>query len=98
MNKTILQVPVSTSVRRDAEKQALEQGFSSLQEAVRVFLKKLAQGAMGITFEEEEVVQLSPRAIKRYNKISEDFKKEKNIHTAKGVDDLMKQLHEGSLS
>ena len=98
MNKTILQVPVNASVRKEAEKQALEQGFSSLQEAVRVFLKKLSQGAMGITFEEEESVQLSPRAIKRYNKISEDFKKGKNVHTAKNVDDLIKQLHERSLS
>ena len=97
MSKTILQVPVNTSVRKEAEKQALEQGFSSLQEAVRVFLKKLGQGAMGINFE-EEAVQLSPRAIKRYSKISEDFKKGKNVHTAKNVDDLIKQLHERSLS
>lgn len=98
MNKTILQVPVSTSVRRGAEKKALAEGFSSLQEAVRVFLNKLAQGALGITFEAEEAVQLSSRSIKKYNKISEDFKKGKNIRTAKNVDDLMKQLHEGSLS
>lgn len=98
MNKTILQVPVSTTLRKDAERQALEQGFSSLQEAVRVFLKKLAQGTLGISFEEEEIVRLSPRAIRRYNKISEDFKKGENIHTAKSVDDLMKQLHERSLS
>lgn len=39
MNKTILQVPVSITVRKDAEKQALEQVFSSLQEAVRVFFE-----------------------------------------------------------
>lgn len=97
MNKTILQIPVSTSVRRGAEKKALAEGFSSLQEAVRVFLQKLAQGALGITFQAGEAVRLSPRAIKRYNKISEDFKKGENIHTAKNVDDLMKQLHEGSL-
>lgn len=59
--RTVLQVPVSTNVRRDAEKQVLEQGFSSLQEAVRVFLKKLAQSTLGITFEQEDVVQLSPK-------------------------------------
>lgn len=96
--RTILQVPVDTTLRKDAEKQALEQGFSSLQEAVRVFLKKLGQGVVGITLKEEESVQLSKRAIKRYNKISEDFKKGKNVYTAKNVDNLMKQLHERSLS
>lgn len=94
--RTVLQVPVSTSVRRDAEKKALEQGFSSLQEAVRVFLKKLAQGAMGITF--EETVQLSAKNARRYEKMAEDFRKGKNVYTAKNVDDLMKHLHEDSLS
>lgn len=63
MNKTILQVPVSATIRRDAEKQALEQGFSSLQEAVRVFLKKLSQGTLGITFEEHNEVIIDIQVI-----------------------------------
>lgn len=92
--KTVLQVPLSVDLRKSAERKALEQGFSSLQEAVRVFLKKLSQGVLGITFNEEESVQLSARAIKRYNKISEDFRKGKNVYVAKDVDDLMFQLHE----
>ncbi len=46
-----------------------------------------------MTFKEPEAVQLSPKAIKRYNKITEDFKKGKNVYTAKSVDDLMDQLH-----
>lgn len=93
--RTVLQIPLDASLRKDAEKQALEQGFSSLQELVRVFLKQMAKGVAGITFEREEVVLLSPRAIKRYNKISEDFRKGKNVYSAKSVDDLMTQLHEG---
>lgn len=72
--RTVLQVPLDTSLRKDAEKQALEQGFSSLQEAVRIFLRKLAHGAMGITFERKETVQLSPRAIKKYDKMIEDIR------------------------
>ncbi|MBI2049603.1 hypothetical protein HYT32_01735 [Candidatus Roizmanbacteria bacterium] len=96
--RTVLQIPLDTSLRKDAEKQALEQGFSSLQEAVRVFLKKLAKGAMGISFEREETVRLSLRAIKRYDKMAEDFRKGKNVYTAKNIDDLMKHLHEDSLS
>ncbi|MEK7450939.1 MAG: hypothetical protein AAB662_03330 [Patescibacteria group bacterium] len=94
MNRTILQVPVNGVLRRDAEKQALSQGFSSLQEAVRIFLKKLAQGTIGITFHDEESIQLSQWAIKKYEKNSEDFRKGKNVYTAKNVDDLMFVLHE----
>lgn len=92
--RTVLQVPLSVDLRRSAERKALEQGFSSLQEVVRIFLKKLSRGAIGIALNDEESVQLSARAIKRYNKISEDFRKGKNIYAAKNVDDLMSQLHE----
>lgn len=96
MSRTVLQIPLSLTLRKEAERGALEQGFSSLQDAVRLFLSKLAKGALNVTF--EETMQLSPRAIKRYNKISQDFKKGKNIYTAKDIDDLMRQLHEHSLS
>ncbi len=92
--RTVLQVPLNIDLRKEAEKQALAQGFSSLQEAVRVFLKKLARGVIDVAFNDQESVQLSARAIKRYNKISEDFRKGKNIYAAKNVDDLMLQLHE----
>lgn len=88
---------MTKTLRHEAEKQALEQGFSSLQDAVRMFLKKLAKRVLFVTFE-EEVIQLSPRAIKRYNKISEDFKKGKNVYTASSVNELMKHLNEDSLS
>lgn len=92
--KTVLQVPLNIDLRKEAEKQALAQGFSSLQEAVRIFLKKLSRGVIRIALNDEESVQLSARAIKRYNKISEDFRKGKNVYVAKNADDLMLQLHE----
>lgn len=92
--RTVLQVPVDASLRKDAEKQALEQGFSSLQEAVRVFLKQLTKGVAGITFEREEAVQLSPRAIKRYDKMMRDIKSGKEkVYKAESVEDLMTQLN-----
>lgn len=92
MNKTILQVPISQALRRDAEKQALEQGFSSLQEAVRVFLKKLAQGAMGITF--EETVQLSAKNARRYDKMIDDIKPGRvKTKTFSDIPSLMKDLN-----
>lgn len=94
MSSTILQVPVDKETRDKALSTASDMGFSSLQEAVRIFLRKLADKEMAIRVEEKEkAVQLSPRAIKRYDKISEDFKKGRNIYTAKDVEDLMRQLN-----
>lgn len=48
MSRTVLQIPMSPTLRKEAEKQALAHGFSSLQEAVRFFLKKLAEGKVDI--------------------------------------------------
>ncbi len=67
MNKTILQVPINTSLRKAAEVEARSQGFSSLQEAVRIFLRKMAEKKISVTF--EETVALSPKAIRRYDKL-----------------------------
>lgn len=93
MYKTVLQVPVASDLRKQAEQEAIRQGLSSLQEAVRIFLKKLAERRVRIRLEEEETVQLSPRAIKRYDKIDEDFRKGRNVFTAKNVEELMRQLN-----
>ena len=70
MDTTILQVPVNKSLRLKAMKSATNLGFSSLQEAVRVFMAKLAGGSLEVTFRES--VRLSPRAAKRYSKMIED--------------------------
>lgn len=94
MNKTILQVPLSQELKTTAENVAISQGFSSLQEAVRLFLNKLAQGNLQITF--EETTQLSAKAINRYNTILKDIEKRTNVYEAKNIDELMKQLHNAS--
>lgn len=87
---------MDAALRKEAEREALEQGFSSLQEAVRVFLKKLAHKAIGLRFE-EPTIQLSQKAIKRYNLIDEDIKAGRNVYEARDVKDLMRQLHENPL-
>jgi antitoxin component of RelBE/YafQ-DinJ toxin-antitoxin module len=94
MNKTILQVPLSKELKITAENVAISQGFSSLQEAVRLFLNKLAQGNLQITF--EETTQLSTKAINRYNTMLKDIEKGTDIYEAKNIDELMKQLHNAS--
>jgi antitoxin component of RelBE/YafQ-DinJ toxin-antitoxin module len=94
MNRTILQIPVSRELKITAENVALGQGFSSLQEAVRIFLNKLAQGSMQITF--EETTQLSKNAIIKYNAIVKDVENKKNVFIANNVNDLMNKLHDAS--
>lgn len=97
MSRTVLQIPLSKELKLNAEKAAFDYGFSSLQEVLRVFMKKFASKKIDLTFE-EQVSYLSPKAERRYLKITEDFKKGRNIHTARNVNDLMKQLHEHKLS
>ncbi|OGH23156.1 MAG: hypothetical protein A3F31_04155 [Candidatus Levybacteria bacterium RIFCSPHIGHO2_12_FULL_38_12] len=71
MSRTVLQIPINHALRKDAEKEALKQGFSSLQDAVRFILTKLAKGVL--SFEIDESVQLSSKAEKRYNKMVDDI-------------------------
>lgn len=97
MQRTVLQIPLSKELKQEAEKAAEDYGFSSLQELLRVFMKKLALKKIDVTFE-EKVVYLSEKAEKRYAKIDEDIKKGRNLYMAKDVDDLIKQLHERPLS
>lgn len=43
MKKTVLQIPMDLELRKAAEKVALSEGFSSLQEYTRVLLTKTAK-------------------------------------------------------
>lgn len=95
MSRTVLQIPMSPTLRRDAEKAALKQGFSSLQDFLRVVMNRLALGKLSTVIEDEEnkAVRLSPRAARRYDKMYEDIKSGKEkVYTAKSVEDLMAHL------
>ena len=91
MQKTTLQIPMDSKLKVDAEKAALSQGFSSLQELVRVILSKVAQNKVEVTF--EEVVKLSPKAEKRYLKATKDFEEGKNVYSASNIDEFLKKLN-----
>ena len=91
MQKTILQVPLTQDLKINAEKAAHEQGFSSLQEIVRVFLSKLAAKKVEVTLES---IFLSDENEERYLAMTKDFETNKNTHTATTVDDLLSQLNE----
>lgn len=92
MNSAILQIPIDKNIRNQAASYAEKMGFSSLQEVVRLFLNKIAAGEMNVTF--EQTVQLSPKAIKRYNKMIDEIDSGKvKTKTFSDVDSLMKHLN-----
>ena len=92
MQKTTLQIPMDSRLKIDAEKVALDQGFSSLQEVLRIFMKKFASKKIDISFEEENVVYLSPKAERRYLKATKDFEEGKDVYTARNVEEFFRQL------
>ncbi len=80
------------TLRDQAEKVASSQGFSSLQEAIRVFLRKLSRRELAFRISEPEE-RLSPAAERRYAKIIEDIKKGRNVTKTKSLDELFTSLN-----
>ncbi|MBI4281801.1 hypothetical protein HY625_03200 [Candidatus Uhrbacteria bacterium] len=71
MYKT-LQIPVKEDLRDRAVKVAEEQGFSSLQEAVRIFLGQFAARKISVTF--TNIDTLSPKNERRYAHMIDDVR------------------------
>lgn len=91
--RTVLQIPINPSLKSAASKAAVDMGFSSLQETVRVMLTKLAKGQIYLSFEEKA----SPLSLKnevKYLEMDNDFKNKKNVYGASNVKQLMKLLNE----
>ena len=92
MNNTVLQIPMSSDLRQKSEKAAENQGFSSLQEVVRVFLNKFANGDLTLNFEMPQI-KLSPKAEKRYQKIIQDYENDRNITKTDNLNDFFDKLN-----
>lgn len=58
MDRIILQVPMQKTLRNEAEAAARFQGFSSLQEVVRIMLQKLAQKEISVEVVSKEELNL----------------------------------------
>lgn len=90
---TILQVPIDKELKNKAASTAERMGFSSLQEVIRLFINKMATGNINVSF--EETTQLSPKAIKRYNRIIDEIDSNKEeMKSFSNTKDLMKYLNE----
>ncbi|PIP85320.1 hypothetical protein COW83_04930 [Candidatus Collierbacteria bacterium CG22_combo_CG10-13_8_21_14_all_43_12] len=90
----VLQVPMSKELRKKATLAALNQGYSSLQESVRIYLRQLADNKIETRLSPVvKEIKLSPKAIRRYDKILDDIDEGKGISfTANSVDELMEHL------
>lgn len=94
-NRVILQVPMTRSLKEQAEAVASDYGFSSLQEIIRVLLHKLAKKTLDISIREtEEIIHLSPAAEKRYKKAFDDIKHNRNITKTENIDELLLLLRD----
>jgi antitoxin component of RelBE/YafQ-DinJ toxin-antitoxin module len=74
MSRIIVQVPVSKELQASARRAAAKQGFSSLQDAIRLFLRQLALGQVAVRLEATNEERLSPAAERRYARIIRDIK------------------------
>lgn len=94
MNTVTLQIPISKTVRDNATIAAKGQGFSSLQEIVRVLLTNLSSGQLSVSVQGERfpATKLSRKNEKRYLKMEQDFKNGKNVYRATSFEDFMNQL------
>ena len=91
MKTTIIQIPINRQLRDKAKKVADEQGFSSLQEVIRVFLNQFADRNLEVGF--TPTIQLSTDADNRYAEMVKEIEsgkiKPKNISS---TGQLMKHL------
>ena len=91
MDSTILQIPMSKSLKNSARIVAAEYGFSSLQDLMRVVLTKLARRELAVSISEPTVV-LTRKNSGRYLKMSQDFAKGVNTEKFSSVAGLMHDL------
>lgn len=90
METTNLQIPLSKDLKLSAQQAAFDMGFSSLQEFIRVILKKISTQTMTISLVEGE--KLSPKAEKRYLKMIQDIDDGKNFTHTKSLEELFDKL------
>jgi len=93
MSRTVVQIPVTTDLRDQAYKMAISQGFSSLQEAMRLVMHRIAKGSLRFdVYSEPDPIRLSKKAVARYNKMDEALRVGKDVKIAENINDLLDKL------
>ena len=90
---TTLHLPINKSVKHQAEIIAKEQGYSSLQEVLRVFLSGFSQGKVRTAFVETDVVEAITQTQDAYLTTREEETrqaiKEGRAYSARTVKEMM---------
>ncbi len=90
MDTTTIHLPLNKKLKKTAEKQASELGYSSLQEVLRVFLTSFSQGNILPTF--TNTIQLTPQQENALTKRLNATKKSTNKITTKNLDQMFQLL------
>lgn len=92
MDSTILQIPITKSFRDKVSEVVIEMGFSSLQDYLRLIMKKTLTKEIDVTIGPKPIV-LSARNAKRYDKMVDDVLSGRvKTKSFDNVDDLMDDL------
>ncbi len=92
MNSTILQIPITKSFRDQVSDVVIEMGFSSLQDYLRLIMKKTLTKEIDITVGPKPIM-LSAKNAKRYDKMVDDVLSGRvKTKSFDNVDDLMDDL------
>jgi antitoxin component of RelBE/YafQ-DinJ toxin-antitoxin module len=95
-NKVILQTPIESELKIQAEKKAHEMGFGSLQDMTRFFIVQIVNGNYSFQLTQTDTVEyLSPKEEARLDKIYEGYledKKAGKVKTYTNVNDMLKDL------
>ncbi len=89
---TILQIPITKSFRDQVSNVVIEMGFSSLQDYLRLIMKKTLSKEIDITIGPKPIM-LSAKNAKRYEKIVDDYLSGKSkTKSFDNVDEMMDDL------
>ncbi len=93
--RTTLQVPLTKSLKTSSEKVAIKYGFSSLQEAVRLFLTQLSKEQITIGFNPVQTdIYLTKEQENTLNKRYAEAKKETKNSKAPPVTSAKEMMHQ----
>lgn len=92
MDTTILQIPITKSFRDQVSEVVVDMGFSSLQDYLRLIMKKTLTREIDVNIGPKPVV-LSTRNAKRYDKMVNDYLSGKaKTKSFDNADDLLNDL------
>lgn len=97
---TTLHIPIKKELKEQAEAAVKEQGYSSLQEAIRVLVASLAKGEIKTAFIHTDAIhyltQQQERSLAEREKETRDAIKKRKAHVATTVSEMMSVLEDTS--